>query len=83
MKACTVLRIILMLVMGISSDLESVTLLICQHMKQSNFFVKTSENYVLCFVPMVRTPYSLQLYPITSDHIKLLDIRANTRKVLS
>lgn len=81
-KECTELRTILMLVMGISSDLESVTLLICQLMKQSNFFVKTSENYVQCFVLMVRTPYSLPLYLITSDHTKLPDIRANTRKVL-
>ena len=53
MKACTELRTILMLVMGISSGQENVTLLICQHMKQSNFFVKTSESYALCFVPMV------------------------------
>lgn len=56
--------------MGISSDLESVTLLICQHMKQSNFFVKTLESYALCFVPMVGTPYSLLLYLITSDHTR-------------
>lgn len=28
------------------------------------------ENYVLCFVPMVRTPYSLLLCPITSDHTR-------------
>ena len=45
--------------MDISSDLENVTQLICQHMKQSNFFVKTSKSYVLCFAPMVKTPYSL------------------------
>ena len=38
--------------------------------EQSNFFVKTSESYALCFVPMVKTPYSLLHYPITSDHTR-------------
>ena len=56
--------------MDISSDLGSVTLLICRQMKQSNFFEKTSESYVLCFVPMVKTPYSLLHYHIISDHTR-------------
>lgn len=56
--------------MDINSDRENVTLLICQRMKQSNFFEKTSKNYALCFVPMVKTPYSLLLYPIISDHTR-------------